>query len=276
MAKEILVTVGTDGFTDWVKMADGAKANLGAVSVLKFVVELAPRAFVARSVLDEFLAKGQAMISVDEGRMWSLLKPVRARWAADSPLIPTQDRWKPSASQRKPRQGDTMDSDTAQAEAVKNQITQVEEQIAILRNHASEAGSGSLSKDLMDNQIASLQKLIGVLRNHDGDYGDQADNRDFYAGVPADASYATFKANTEMAETIVQRVAATNEIVDKLVTAGRKFASSDAKRDLHSIAANVSEIAQNVDLALPWVTKDLVKLAAEADRIHGLFESAKV
>lgn len=281
MGREILVTVGTDGFTDWVKLADGVKANLGAISVLKFVVGLVPRAFTARSALDAFLANGHAMISVDEDKMWAMLKPRRARWAADSPLIPRQYRTFQDCSLRRDlvlRQGDTMadTADSTQAEAIKNQITQVEEQISILSGHASDAGNGSLSKDLMNDQIASLKTLIGVLRNHDGNYGTQKNNSDFQASALDEPSYAIFQANTELAETIVARVAAAHDIVEKLVTAGKKFDSPRAKQDLHRIASSVSEMARDVDLAQPWVRGDLDKLATEADRIHGLFESAKV
>lgn len=278
MGREILVTVGTDGFTDWVKLADGTKANLGAISVLKFVVELVPRAFTARAALDAFLVNSYTMISVDEERMWAMLKPRRARWAADSPLIPRQYRTFQDCSLRRDRQGDIMadTADSTQAEAIKNQITQIEEQISILSGHAGDAGNGSLSKDLMTNQIASLKTLIGVLRSHDGNYGDQKNNSDFQASAMADPSYTTFQANTELAETIVARVAATHDIVEKLVTAGKKFDSPRAKQDLHRIASSVSEMARDVDLAQPWVRGDLDKLATEADRIHGLFESAKV
>ena len=166
-------------------------------------------------------------------------------------------------------------ADSIQAEAIKNQITQIEEQISILSGHASDAGNGSLSKDLMNDQIASLKKLIGVLRSHDGNYGDQKNNSDFQASQD-DPSYKTFRSNTELAETIVARVAATHDIVEKLVTAGKKFDSPRVKQDLHKIASSVGEIARDVDLAQPWVRGDLDKLATEADRIHGLFESAKV
>jgi hypothetical protein len=41
--------------------------------------------------------------------------------------------------------------------------------------------------------------------------------------------------------------------------------------DLHKLASRVTEIAQNVDLAYPWVSNDLMELSKKASEIHGLF-----
>jgi hypothetical protein len=86
------------------------------------------------------------------------------------------------------------------------------------------------------------------------------------------ASYDTFTANVELAEDIVAKVAATDEAIERLRTAGKRFDSVRAKSDLHKIASRVAEIAQNVDLAQPWVSNDLADLSNMASEIHGLFE----
>lgn len=85
------------------------------------------------------------------------------------------------------------------------------------------------------------------------------------------ASYDTFTAHVELAEDIVAKVAATNDAIDRLVTAGKKFDSVRAKADLHKIASRVAEITQNVDLAQPWVGSDLADLSKRANEIHGMF-----
>lgn len=85
------------------------------------------------------------------------------------------------------------------------------------------------------------------------------------------ASYDTFTANVEMAEDIVAKVASTDEAIDRLLTAGKKFDSVRAKADLHKIASRVAEITQNVDLAQPWVGADLADLSKRANAIHKLF-----
>lgn len=171
-------------------------------------------------------------------------------------------------------------ADSAQAAAIKNQIAQIEEQIGIFQKKVQEAGSGSLSADLMNSQIESLKKLIGDLRAP-APYGDQANNSNFYPSgeepkMASGPSYDTFKAHSDMAESIVARVHETDTQINKLVEAGKKFDAPRAKQDLHKIASKVAEIAENVDLAQPWLRGDLEKLSAEADRIHGLFAPAKV
>lgn len=90
------------------------------------------------------------------------------------------------------------------------------------------------------------------------------------------ASYDTFTANVELAEDIVAKVATTDEAIDRLVNAGKKFDSVRAKSDLHKIASRVAEIAQNVDLAQPWVGGDLATLSKQANEIHGLFQPKEV
>jgi len=87
------------------------------------------------------------------------------------------------------------------------------------------------------------------------------------------ASYDTFTANVELAEDIVAKVAATDEAIERLKSAGKRFDSVRAKSDLHKIASRVAEIAQNVDLAQPWVANDLEDLSNKASEIQGLFES---
>jgi hypothetical protein len=89
--------------------------------------------------------------------------------------------------------------------------------------------------------------------------------------MPKTASYDTFSANMDLAEGIVTKVAATDEIIERLKKAGKRFDSVRAKADLHRIASRVTEIAQNVDLAQPWVGTDLSDLSKRADAIHELF-----
>lgn len=88
------------------------------------------------------------------------------------------------------------------------------------------------------------------------------------------ASYDTFSAHVELAEDIVSKVAATDEVIDQLVLAGKRFDAARAKQDLHKIASRVAEIAQNVDLAQPWVGNDLAALSDQADKIQSLFPTS--
>lgn len=86
-----LVTVGTDGFRDYVEISDGRTLNLGSVSVLKLVATLVKSPALCRLALDTFLREGRATIQADISQLEELLKPKRARWAGKD-LISTDIR----------------------------------------------------------------------------------------------------------------------------------------------------------------------------------------
>ncbi len=89
MPHKLFVTIGTDGYADWVQTANGQKLMLGPISVLKFVTELGVGgSYGARKTLDEFIKDGTSMLMVDADRMAELLKPHRARWTSVRPVIP--------------------------------------------------------------------------------------------------------------------------------------------------------------------------------------------
>ena len=121
-------------------------------------------------------------------------------------------------------------------------------------------------------RFSSANPLMGGLDRQDQVARcDATENQDAMLKI---ASYDTFAANVELAEDIVAKVAATDEAIERLKTAGKRFDSVRAKQDLHKIASRVAEIAQNVDLAQPWVSNDLADLSKKANEIHGLFEPA--
>ncbi len=90
------------------------------------------------------------------------------------------------------------------------------------------------------------------------------------------ASYDTFANNMKLAEEIVAKVAATDETINRLVQAGNRFNSVRAKSDLHTIVSRVASIAQEVDMAQPWVSGDLLALSKQANAIYDLFPHEEV
>ncbi len=294
MTHKALVTLGTDGLSDYIRLSDGTKYMLGAVSPLRFVVETVSSSFIARKALDLFLSTGQAMFSADVDRMWELLKPKRARWSAfATPLIPYSDRRttepRNSSIRDQNREARTMASEADQftKDSIQNQIGRIESQIALISEHAKEASPGSISSTTMKNELQGLKDLAAWLRRP-SPYGNQSDNSTYY-GLPNQGpggikaaneqpvpSYEHFKAHTQMVSDIVQAVGETTAKIDQLVTAGKKFDATRARQDLHKIASTATEIMRNVDLAQPWVKNDLTKLAKDAEHIHGLFANAKV
>lgn len=304
MAHKGLVTIGTDGLSDWVRTSDGVKYMLGPISVLKFVTELSPGSRAARQAVDRFLRKGQSMLTVDLDLMWALLAPHKPRYSFVSPLIPASDRT-PFA-----RQGTTMaDADQFIKDSISNQVARIEQQIGVIQQHAKEASPGSISANMMKGEMDRLRDLVAWLRRPSA-YGNQSDNSTYYglpggtpggvknasdAAAPAASAVAappaaapaavappaapatdTLAENTKLASHVLRRVAATEERIDQLVLAGKRFDVGRAKGDLLTIATRVSEIGKSVDLSQPWVRNDLVDLARRADHVHGLFASAKV
>jgi len=256
----LLVTVGTDGATDWVRMPDGQKFNLGPVSVLRFVAGLTTRS-VAKQALDTFLAGKEAMVAVDEERMWVLLAPHRARWSADvSSSMPLE---KAETSTRK-------DNMTTFAE----DLTAIERHIQALNEAASRKASN------LTSGVEHLVKMAGKIKSPN-----QSDNSTYYnLGAPkvyevgdkvAGLSFDTYTANTALANQILASTEKSIEKIDKLAAAGRKFNAARARSDVREVTTKVAGILKT-DLTASWVQADLTKLAARADQIHGLFANAKV
>jgi hypothetical protein len=83
MGARTIVTFGTDGFTDYVKVPEGSTYNLGSLSVLNFVASLAESKGEAKRALDTFLTSREATLAVDRDAMVRLLAPRRALWARE-------------------------------------------------------------------------------------------------------------------------------------------------------------------------------------------------
>jgi len=95
-----MVTVGTDGLVDYVQVPDGQKFMLGPVSVLRLIAGVANSGRSARVALDEFLANGKTMLSVDLDRMWDLLPFRRARYSSTNPFMFEWDHSSPEAEMK--------------------------------------------------------------------------------------------------------------------------------------------------------------------------------
>jgi hypothetical protein len=182
MAQRTLVTVATDGFRDYVDLPDGRQVNLGSVSVLKLVSSLVRGSYECRRALDTFLKKRQVAIAVDLYALEDMLKPKRARWASyDDPFIPIvpvqSTELGPIPKTVQQGRGASMDPDIAQAEAMKNQIVELEKQIALVEQTAKEHASGSQSADQLQGAVESLKALVTELGKPPKG---QSDNSAFY------------------------------------------------------------------------------------------------
>jgi hypothetical protein len=214
-------------------------------------------------ILEEFLKEGSASFVAELDSMEQLFTPLRVRWAAEAfPFIPPQIRRLPET------RGKIMADITEKAigNAIDQQIDEIERMISVIEQKAKDAEKGSLSADMMKDDINNLRKLVkGLGKAPSG----QSDNRAFYA------SLESLDTNARLADDILDKVDNTRATVDRLASEGRRFNASAARADLHVIAQNVHHILTNADLAAPYITKDLQKLAVQMDRIHGLFAGAK-
>lgn len=272
MGTRLLITIGTDGATNWVKTPDGQRYNLGSVSVLSFVTKLALGGNrEAKRVLKDFLLGEEVMLRVDDERMWNLLAPRRVRWAADS-FIPRDQQGTGTM---------TIDTDLAA----------LERHVQMLNKAA-----GKVSPEKMAEGVSILVRLAGEIKSpnqskNDTYYGLKPDlfevgdaaPKPFEVGDPMpkvetakaasvdDLNIDVYEANSKLATQILNRMEAVDQRIDQLVTAGKKFNAARAKADIHAVTSKVASIVSDIDLTTPWVKADLQKLATRAGQIHGLF-----
>jgi len=247
----IRLKVMSDGNRDFIEVPPDRRVTLGAVSAAKAVMTLAASPREARGALDSLLKNGHGTFMGDPERLAGLFE---RRWAVLAKALISPDHRIPMARERT-----TMASDHTQA-ALTQQIDRIEAHIS---RFASQAKT---STRLPEREIKALRDLVGSL---DADFG--------AAAAPALPSpeETTLKVaindNAQTATNVLRTVEATNETIDRLVEAGKRFNASKAKADLHKIASQVSEIVSNVDLSAGWVKNDLLALSKRADEIHGLF-----
>lgn len=254
MAGRILVSIGTDGLTDWVKTPDGTRFNLGPVSVLHFVSSMVPKNQAAK-ILDSYARGEEAMLSVDEALMWDMMAPRRSRWSTmRNPLLALQS------------QESTMST-------LSEDLTAIETHIQALKQASAKKASN------LNEGVKALFKLAGKIKSPN-----QSTNSTYYnLGEPkvhevgdkvAGLSYDTYVQNTDQANQILAKAEETVKTIDRLAGEGRKFNASRAKADVRSVTSKVAGLLQ-VDLTAPWVAGDLAKLASRMDEVHGLFVKIK-
>ena len=256
-----LVTLATDGFTNFVTLPDGQHLNLGAVSPLTFIMTLVIGS--KRKILDEFLKEGSSAFPVDLGAMHKLLAPVKKRWAATFPLIQSLKHLGSDLdSLRQWRKAMATDKDMK--DAIAQMVGDIERQVALIAQSAKDSAGAPAAT--MKSDIEHLHDLVKELRNAPTG---QSDNRAFYAADEA------LDANAKMAEAILDKVEQTHVAIERLATAGRRFNASAAKVDLHAIACDTQMLLVTADLANPAVMDDLQGLAHRSDQMHALFANAK-
>jgi hypothetical protein len=291
----LLVTLGTEGTTNWVRLPDGQKFNLGPVSILSFVTKLALGGNrSARSILDGFLAGKEVLLRVDEDRMWELLAPRRTRWASDSFM---------TVDHRRRGTDMTIDKDLGVLEAHVQKLHQAAEAkvpphkmaegVSILVKLAKSIGNFDDALEGSEALTVEAIKTAAAAKDFSGLPGfaplkglspekqleiiqrvikkNQSELKKLKEELGVKSAYDTHKANTTLATQILDQMEDVNGRIDELVTAGKKFNATKAKADAHAVTSKIAGIVNEVDLTVPWVAEDLKKLAAQAGHLHGLF-----
>jgi hypothetical protein len=284
----LLITIGKDGATNWVKTPDGRRLNLGALSVLTFVTKLAlGGGRETKRALKSFLQGTEVMLLVDEERMWTMFTPRRSRLAADSFMSQVLRRGSPTMATN-------ITTDLAALErhvqmlnkaAGKVPAEKMAEGVAILVKLASKTAQDQEQEEQGQKQEAQEQAKQAAQEEKKDEDKEESKDEDKEEAFPGAAppfgskdkkaslvlSFDVYKANTDLAEGILDRMSATDQKIDQLVAAGKKFDVVQAKSDLHAVTSKVASIVSEVDLTTPWVGADLQKLAAKAEHLHGLF-----
>ena len=237
----LLVSIGTDGVTDWLKTPDGQKFNLGSLSVLQFITKLATSSGQARSALDRFLVDGEAMLSVNEDKMWALLTPHRARWASIGPFMPS----------------DQQSPERSKMGTISENLHRMEKVILFLDKHAAQRSQHKRAFEFLKKEAS---QVLGPSQA-DLAYYDLSGHHD---------------ANLKLAQTVLARSRDTLASIDAKVAEGRKFNAARARYDVHQLTSKVASLCENAsDFAGDATHNTLQKLARRAEEIYSLFNPQK-
>lgn len=262
----LLVTVGTDGFTDWVSLPSGQRLNLGPISVLHFVSKVTSGRDV-RHAMDAFLRDGQASLKIEEDQMWDLLTPVRARWASSlAGSFMTQDLC--------PVKEGLMFNDTT-LKSLENHVAQLKAAAGKASPQKMEQGRGILVRLASKVDVRAAQQQEDDKKEAEQQDEKKDQEKEASASQLPGLSFDTYKANSEIAGSIIAEAAETVAVIDRLASAGKKFNASRAKADVHAVTTKVASILREADLTKDWVQSDLQKLASHSTKLHKIFVPTK-
>jgi len=234
-----LITIATDGHTDWVQTADGLRRNLGALSVARLVGLIAPDTRTVRAVLDKFLADGSVMMHADVERLEAILSRRTA-----SVLIRPEDR--------RTRLTEATEEGTQMvvADILSKRIAVIERIVANL--NVNTAPGRPVHREIVHDMYRRASSLL------------EAEESPGPESVERTAT---------LAEEALSRISSARTEIDRLVSAGRQFNVVRARSDLHGLALRIGSVLKEVDR--PGSAAEMVELHRRATHIHGLFLQEK-
>jgi hypothetical protein len=172
---------------------------------LKLVVSLAPNATTARRCLDDFLASGESMLTVNLDDLDSLLTRPRARWAGGKSLIPGQER-------------------TASTEGSAMNETEFEKKLGTIERHLHTLSEVILASDDAEKHVVA--SLVNTVRD--------------LVGLRTAA-----ERGEELAHRVLATIEEIADRVDTLEQAGQPFDADAVRHDLHKMASRIVDIASD-------------------------------
>lgn len=263
MASSLLVTIGTDGLKDWVQTPDGQKFSLGPVSVLSFVAKLVRSSKASQKALEQFLKRGEALVTVDDDLMWKLLAPTQSRLAAG----PFMSRPQGDPSLRIPNMSTIREDLSALRKVIGhlNVLAAKGEKDPRAVQHLIKLADKIKSPNQSKNQT---YYNLGQPKVHE--VGD-AEPKPHTVSASTELSFDSYEQNMKLAKGILAKAEQTVATINRLASRGKKFNASRARADVAALTTKVASICSQTELTESWVRNDLTKLAARTDKLHGLF-----
>ncbi len=264
-------------------MPEGQVYNLGSVSVLKLVSSLVPVSSMRR-ILDTFLAKDKAKLSVDLDALRALLAPKRALWATDTSSMGGSDMDAKSFSEKLATVEKTLEflegAVKASSPKVAKAVEALVSRIAALK--VADDGKPWEKDEEKEEDKEGKKEACGPA--HDKEMGllsgvvaapaaPVAAAPTAAAPTAAAPTYDTLDENAKIAEAITAAINAADAGVDAAVAAGKPVKAAKAKGDLFKIASRLASILQDTDAAQPWVKDELIALSSRAETIKSYFPS---
>lgn len=242
MAK--LVTLVTEGATNYLVLPNGQKRNLGTLSPLELVCAFYRNKREIRQLLDRLLKNNSVMFRADLEKLDKMFEPKRlesypyrrSRWATESPL---------------------MDSEICGGamKGVEQIVRKIEARVKTFDTRVAEGD------DVTGGDVQGMQELVEELK---AELPKGQSKNDYF--------YSKKKAEIENElDGAIAKIGATRKIVDRLEAGGRKFNASRVRADLLDVSEKVRKLLANEEID----ETEVRSVIGQVDKLHGLFEGAK-
>lgn len=251
MAKK-LVTLVTEGATNYIVLPNGQKRNLGTISPLKLICVFYTNKREARQLLDRLLAESSVMMRVDTDSLDTLFEAKRretypyrrSQWASLEGTI-----------------SPLMETKICGGSAMLDSVEQIVRKIEARTSHFnSRVASGD------EVTGADVEGFKGLVEELKAEVPKGQSKNDYFSKDKK--KEASVEAQLDVA---IDRISATRKVIDRLEADGRKFNASRARADLLDAADKVRNLLARETIS----DEDAQVVVDRVNKLHGLFAGAK-